>query len=221
LEYGAKLPRKPRVPPEEMKTNVFAPAAFAALAISMFRSWSIFHWLATPPAAARVVPTAEKTVCGGGAREGSLAAQVAVSVSMRAVRLEGEEAAGFGARREIVVVWRVGAARRAGRMQPPTRPVLPKTMMTSSQYISLAYSEVGGGHAEAAEDGTAYRQRWRRGRRTLWSSRRVGNSSMRGLCWRRREDQGSCLGGDKCRFRAMACFIAGGAESWLASALYE
>lgn len=108
-----------------MNTKVLTPRALASRASSMLRSWSIFHWAARPPASARLVPRAEKTVLGVGEREASLVVHWVVSGSRMALSL-GEVALVW--RREMVwIVLNAGEAMRVVRMLEPTRPVEPMT----------------------------------------------------------------------------------------------
>lgn len=87
-----------------MRTYVSTPAFFAAVASSKFRSRSIFRWLATPPAAERVVPRPERNMDfeGEAGREGNKDAHVEVSVEWSSWSFEvGEE------RRELWILRRV------------------------------------------------------------------------------------------------------------------
>ena len=56
-------------PLAEIKTYTLLPAACAACANSKFKPWSNLYWFSNPPAAPRVVPSEEKKIVGGGARE--------------------------------------------------------------------------------------------------------------------------------------------------------
>ena len=123
------------MPALDTKTKVLAPDFLACSASSTLRSWSIFHWLVMPPAAARVVPTEEMTVLGAGVREASLLAQRAVSGSIVAWRFGPVD---LGARREMV--WMVvdePGARRVERMCEPTRPVQPKMAVEDMTAIEV------------------------------------------------------------------------------------
>lgn len=78
-----------------------------------------------PPAAARVVPSAEKTTSGRGVMELRAEAHFVLSASTCADSLGPSD---FGARRETVwTAFTVSRPRSVERMKEPTRPVLPIT----------------------------------------------------------------------------------------------
>lgn len=98
------------------------PAFFAAVASSRLRSWSILYWLEKEPAAARVVPRAEKKMLGLGVRVERLVDQEFESSEVMA--LSFEESA-RGGRRERVVIWLVrGWLSRAWSMWLPWEKAL-------------------------------------------------------------------------------------------------
>lgn len=108
-------------PLEEMRTYTFTPASRAARAISTFRPCSILYWFSKPPAAARVVPKAEKNIEGGGVREESWEAHREVSASTMVVSLAGGAAEAAGGVRLVIESMREmeGCARRVLRIWEP------------------------------------------------------------------------------------------------------
>ncbi len=119
-----------------MNTYVFTPASLAALAFSMHKSWSIFHWFWIPPAVAFVVPTALKTTDGLGDREDIMPPHFETSPSSRAWSL-GDWA--FGSLLETVLTdENASMARSVARIWEPTAPVQPNTaavVMVKDPYL--------------------------------------------------------------------------------------
>lgn len=109
-----------------MSTYTLVPASRTARAASMLTPCSSLYWFSKPPAAARVVASAEKKMLGGGAKAEIWLAHLEVSLSMNVVSLAcGAEAAMAGVRREIVSTRETaGLSRRLLRMKEPCSDVL-------------------------------------------------------------------------------------------------